>query len=97
MPKRMVIDESYIRYWFKQKFDSARMPAKKPKNRLCSSRYPEIENRFEIGITEKTTTIEIVAKDNSLPEGIPSDRMILPDEFMDMIDGIGFTYDLSDN
>ena len=42
-------------------------------------------------ITEKTTTIEIAADDELVTEYIPSDTQILPDELMNMIDGIGFS------
>ena len=47
----------------------------------------------------KTTTIEIAAEDELVPEDIPSDTEALPDELMDMIDGIGFSSesDLLDN
>ena len=38
------------------------------------------------GITEKTTTIEIVAEDESVTEDIASDTETLPDELMHMID-----------
>ena len=53
------------------------------------------------GITEKTTTIEIVAEDESVTEDIASDTETLPDELMHMIDWIGFSSesetDLLDN
>ena len=52
-------------------------------------------------ITEKTTTIEIVAKDESITEDIASDTKTLPHELMDMIDENGFSSesesDLLDN
>ena len=44
---------------------------------------------MKAGITEKTTTIEIAAEDESVPEGLASDTETLPCELMDMIDGIG--------
>ena len=51
--------------------------------------------------TEKTTTIEIVANDESVPEDIASDTETIPYELMDMIDGNGFSSesesDLLDN
>ena len=56
---------------------------------------------MKAGITEKTTTIEIAAQDKSVTEDIASDTETLPDEFMHMIDGIGFSLesesDLLDN
>ena len=42
-------------------------------------------------ITKKTTTIEIAAEDESVTEDIASDTETLPNELMDMIDGIGFS------
>ena len=61
-----------------------------------------IINRFvKVAITEKTTTIEIAAEDESVTEDIASDTETLPYELMDMIDGIGFSSesesDLLDN
>ena len=53
------------------------------------------------GITEKTTTIEIAAEDELVIEDIASDTKTLPDELIDMVDGIGFSSesesDLLDN
>ena len=43
------------------------------------------------GITEKTTTIEIAAEDELVTENTASDTETLPDELMDVIDGIGFS------
>ena len=44
---------------------------------------------MKAGITEKTTTIEIAAEDESVTEDIASDTETLTDELMHMIDGIG--------
>ena len=56
---------------------------------------------MKAGITEKTTTIEIVAKDESVIKDIASDTEALPDELMDMIEEFGFSSesesDLLDN
>ena len=53
------------------------------------------------GITQKTTTIEIAAKDESVSKDIASYSETLPDQLIDMIDGIGFSSesesDLLDN
>ena len=46
---------------------------------------------MKAGITEKTTTNEIAAEDESDTEDIASDTETLPDELMEMIDGIGFS------
>ena len=46
---------------------------------------------MKAGITEKTTTIESAAEDESVTEDIASDTETLPVELMDMIDGIGFS------
>ena len=43
---------------------------------------------FKAGIIEKTTTIEIAANNESVTEDIASDTETLPEELMDMIDGI---------
>ena len=60
-----------------------------------------INGFVKAGITEKTTTIEIAAEDESVTEDIASGTETLPDELMDMIDGIGFSSesesDLLDN
>ena len=94
-------DEFNILYWLKQKLVLAATPAKKRRTRLCSTRYPKIENRLKNGITEKTTTIEIAADDESVPKDIASNTETLPNELIDMIDGIGFSSesrsDLFDN
>ena len=59
---------------------------KKTKNQI------KLSNGFvKAGITEKTTTNEIAAEDESDTEDIASDTETLPDELMDMIDGIGFS------
>ena len=50
-----------------------------------------IMNGFvKTGITEKITTIESAAEDESVTEDIASDTGTLPVELMDMIDEIGF-------
>ena len=55
-----------------------------------------INGFVKAGITEETTTIEIAAENESV-SGIS--QVTLPDEFMDIIDGIGFSSesDLLDN
>ena len=49
---------------------------------------------MKAGFTEKSTTIEIAAQDESVTEDIASDTETLPDELIDMIDGIGFSSEL---
>ena len=84
--KHYETDESNIRYWSKQKLVLAAMPAKKTKNQI------KLSNGFvKAGITEKTTTNEIATENESDTEDIASDTETLPDELMDMIDGIGFS------
>ena len=61
-----------------------------------------IINGFVIaGINEKTTTIKIAYEDELVTEDIKSGTETLPDELMDMIDGISFSFgsesDLLDN
>ena len=48
-------------------------------------------------LTEKTTTIEIVAKDELVIEDIASNTETLPYELMDMIDGNGFSSESESN
>ena len=60
-----------------------------------------INGFVKAGINEKTTTIEIVYEDELVTEDIESGTETLPDELMDMIDGIAFSLgsesDLKDN
>ena len=58
-----------------------------------------INGFVKAGITEKTTTIEVGAKDESVLEDIASDTETFPYELMYMIDGNGFSSesDLLDN
>ena len=58
-----------------------------------------INGFVKAGITDKTTTIEIGAKDESVLEDIASDTETFPYELMYMIDGNGFSSesDLLDN
>ena len=53
-----------------------------------------INGFVKAGITEKTTTIEIADEDESVTKCIESGTETLPDELMDMIDGIGFSLEL---
>ena len=53
-----------------------------------------INKVVKASITEKTTTIEIAAEDESVSEDIASDTETLPYELMDKIDGIGFSSEL---
>ena len=61
-------NESNILYWPKQKLVLAKIPAKKTKNQIMFC-----------GITQKTTTIEIAAKDESVSKDIASYSEALPD------------------
>ena len=54
-----------------------------------------INGFVKAGITEKTTTI--AAQDESVSDNIATDRETLPDELIDMIDGIGFSSKLQSN
>ena len=105
-------DEFNIGYYRKQKLVLSAMPAKErlSYSGLCElilkawieiSADTIINGFVKVGITEKTTTNEIVAEDESVTEDIASDTETLPDELMDMIDGIGFSSesesDLLDN
>ena len=95
-------DELNIRYWRKQKLVLGAMPAKErvSYSGLCElilkvwteiSADTIINGFVKVGITEKTTTIEIAVEDESVTEGIASDTETLPDELMGMIDGIAFS------
>ena len=50
-----------------------------------------INGFVKASITEKTTTIEIAAEDESVPEDIVIVTETFPDELINMIDGIGFS------
>ena len=52
-----------------------------------------INGFMKAGITEKTTTIAA----QSVSDDIATDRETLPDELIDMIDGIGFSSKLQSN
>ena len=52
-----------------------------------------INGFVKAGITEKTTTIAA----QSVSDDIATDRETLPDELIDMIDGIGFSSKLQSN
>ena len=87
-------DKSNIRYWRKQKLSYSGLCELILKAWTEISADTIINGFLKAGITDKTTTIEIVAKDESVTEDIASDTETLPDELIDMIDGIGFSSEL---
>ena len=90
-------DESNIRYWRKQKLSYSGLCELILKAWTEISADTIINGFVKAGITEKTTTIEIAAQDESVTEDIASDTETLPDELMDMIEEFGFSSDLLDN
>ena len=50
-----------------------------------------INGFVKVGITEKTTIIEIANEDESVTEDIASDTETFSDKLMDMMDAIGFS------
>ena len=84
-------DESNIRYWRKQKLSYSGLCELILKAWTEISADTIINGFVKAGITEKTTTIEIADKDESVPEDIASNTETVTDELMDMINGIGFS------
>ena len=83
--------ESNIRYWRKQKLSYSSLCELILKVWIEISTDTIINGFMKNGITEKTTTIEIAAEDELVPEDIPSDTELHSYELKVMIDGIGFS------
>ena len=83
-------DGSNIRYWGKKaRFGRNAWDGRKVWTKISADTI--INGFVKAGITEKTTPIEIVAKDESVTEDIASDTETLLHELMDMIDENGFS------
>ena len=99
--KHYDIDESNIRYWRKQKLSYSGLCELILKAWTESSAETIINGFLKACITDKNTTIEIAAEDESGSDDIATDTETLPDELMDMIDRIRFSSesesDLLDN
>ena len=81
---------SNIRYWRKKaRFGSNAWDERKVWTEISADTI--INGFVKAEITEKTTTIEIVAKDELVIEDIASDTKTLPHELMGMIDENGFS------
>ena len=87
-------DKSNICYWCKQKLSYSGLCELILKEWTEISADTIINGFVKAGFTEKSTTIEIAAQDESVIEDIASDTETLPDELIDMIDGIGFSSEL---